>query len=126
MGGGVYQVTNISGTRNNTQTITGLAPGDLSYLYTGAGGLFGLTTKGGMVEFGLKGVSGYDSFEYLSGVGYAETMFNSHGVPTSTATLKSLKITAMPEPSTLLIFLTLGVLVWALGRKLPIRLVRKP
>jgi hypothetical protein len=124
IGGGVYQVTNIQGTRDGT-TITGLAPGDLSLLSIGTGGAIGLESAG-VVEFDLLGVSGYDSFEYLTGVGYEETMFNSHGLPTSTNALTSFKITAVPEPSTLLIFLTLGTLVWALGRKLPIRTARKP
>jgi hypothetical protein len=135
MRGGVYQVTNISGTRDGTQAITGLVPGGLAFLYNGPGGAIGLEGAG-VVEFDIKGVTGYDSFEYIGGRGpgrggaggpwYEEIMFNSRGVPTSTASLTSFKITAVPEPSTPLIFLTLGTLVWALGRKLPIRTVRKP
>jgi hypothetical protein len=126
MGGGVYQVTNISGTRDGT-AIAESPIGNLGVLYTGTGGKLGLE-NGGAMEFAV-GSSELDTVEYLNGV-YQETLVNDSSIvpKITTTTLSSFTVSAVavPEPSTLLILLTLGVAVWALGRKLPVRTVRKP
>jgi hypothetical protein len=125
---GVYQVTNISGTRDGKSIVDSGIPGigELG-VFTESGNTFGLGNSG-FLAFGVQGV-GLDSVAYTHGL-YVE-MLTSLGFPpsismTNLSNVSIARITAVPEPSTLLIFLTLGMLVWAVGRKLPTRTARKP
>jgi|SRR5579885_532237 hypothetical protein len=104
--------------RDHTWKIAGRVPGDLSFLYSEAGSL----SKPKTGEFDHKGfTTDFDAFDYDSGIEYKQAAI-------STANRTGFKVTSTPkamrEPSTLLIFSALGALVWALGRKLPIRRVR--
>jgi hypothetical protein len=136
MGGGVYKITDITGIRDvdnssgvfqYQQTITDTGA-NFGYLFTDSSGNFQLQTGGaGILVFGVSGsTSGTDTVEYLSGVGYQETFVPSNLVGTTTATLTNFKITdppapSVPEPSTVLLFSTLGPGVWFLARKMALR-----
>lgn len=118
-GGGLYEITNITGERNG-DTIVESPLGNLGVNYTGTGGVLGLES-GGAIEFGLQNVIGLDTVEYVGGI-YEEVLASTDP---SITKLTTFAVTAVPEPSTLLIFLTLGLAVWALSRKLPLRKLRK-
>jgi hypothetical protein len=124
LGGGLYQVTGITGTRDGT-AITDPS-GDLGLLYTSSGGQLGLDPgSAGIIAFDLAGMVGTDTVEYLSGVGYEETLLDlSNPLASSTAHLTSFNIVAVPEGSTLQILLALGLGVWILARKLPLHTAR--
>jgi hypothetical protein len=118
--GGLYQVTGITGTRvvgSTDETITGGS--SLGLLYSSGSGLGLDPGSAGILTFGLSGITGTDTLEYISGLGYEETLLA--GLSSSTANLTSFTITAMPEPATLLLFLSAGLGVWVLARKLPSR-----
>ncbi len=124
VGAGLYQVTSISGTRDGTEITD--PSGDLGLLYTSSGGQLGLDPgSAGIVAFGLAGMAGTDTVEYLSGVGYEETLVDLTNVlDSSTTRLTSFDIVAVPESSTLQILLALGLGVWILARKLPLHTAR--
>jgi hypothetical protein len=121
--GGLYQVTGITGTRiigSTDETIT--SSSSLGFLYSSSSGLTLDPGSAGILAFDLSGITGTDTVEYISGVGYEETLVNlGSPLASSTATLTSFTITAMPEPATLLLFLAVGLGVWLLTRKLPSR-----
>lgn len=133
LGVGLYQVTSISGTRDlgstaQTTTSTNITDpsGDLGLLYTSSGGQLGLDPgSAGIMAFGLAGMIGTDTLEYLSGVGYEETLVDlSNLLDSSTAHLTSFSIVAVPENSTLQILLALGLGIWILARKLHLHTAR--
>jgi PEP-CTERM motif len=118
-GNGLYSVTSISGTRDGDQTISGLVSGYPDTFLTSNSGLLAAT-----LDLSIQGV-GTDLIAGGTGL-YAETLSSSNPFADSAGTgnLSINAVTHVPEPSTLLIFLTLGVAVWALGRKLPTRASR--
>jgi hypothetical protein len=116
VGNGVYDVTNISGTRNGV-TIVDSGIGNLGILYM-TNGVLGLGNSG-FLEFGL-GHGATDTVAYTGSV-LEEVLVSTSP---SVATISKFSVT-VPEPSTVLIFLTLGLVVWAFGRKLPTRLLHK-
>jgi hypothetical protein len=130
----VYDVSNITGgtlTVSGSNYSVGESPlGNLGVLVadqTGANG--SLELGAGAFTFGV-GTNEIDAVAY-TGSSYTSVLTNLSSGKITTTSGTNLTIidpppTGVPEPSTLLIFLTFGIVVWVLGRKLPIRTVRKP
>jgi hypothetical protein len=111
IGSGAYTVTGITGTRNGKAITNWL--GGIFYYSSGSPFLDG----GGVFSFGISGYLGVDTVLYVGG-NYEEEMV---GLPTTTTTLSSFTMgpSTLPEPSTLLILLTMGLGFWIMARKLP-------
>jgi hypothetical protein len=130
LGPGLYDVTSITGTltiSGNRYGITESPLGNLGALLIDQTGANGSVVLGaGAITFGV-GASGVDAVAY-AGSSYTSVLTNfSTGSITSGSnfTITDPPATGVPEPSTLLIFLTFGIVVWAFGRKLCTRALPK-
>jgi hypothetical protein len=108
-GGGVYSMTGITGTRDGVQ---------MSYSPVGTGTFFyggSAASSLGAIAFSLNSIFSFDTVSFAGG-SYHETVA---GFQNSSTTLSTLSLTRLPEPSTILLLLTMGLGVFAVGRKLP-------
>jgi PEP-CTERM motif len=130
-GPGLYDVTSITGTFTISGTSYSISQSPLGNLgallidQTGANGSVQLGAGG--ITFGV-GKNGVDAVAY-TGSSYTSVLTNfSTGSITSGTNFTVVDPPApkgVPEPSTVLIFLTLGIVFWAFGRKLPRRALPK-
>jgi len=108
---GLYTITDIDGSRNG-ETI-GMGNG---VFYDGSS-LNPPLNAGGM-SFTVKGVFGLANVTYVGGV-YKEIFVGKNG---GTTTLNSFGIgSSVPEPSVLLLVFTMGLAIWVLARKMPLK-----
>jgi PEP-CTERM motif-containing protein len=114
VGLGIYDVTDISGTRNGTAISDSLAGGVFNY-----GSSTPLLTL--TYDFNVNSILGIpvptlDTVSYANG-SYQEQTVGLTG--TTTTKLSNFYIGHVPEPSTLLLLFTMGLGFWVLARKLP-------
>jgi hypothetical protein len=119
LGGGIYEVTAITGKRTVGQTSAGITVSplgqNLGLLYYDAPGQS--SNLDGALVFGLNGIFGFDTLIYLGNNIYQETLLNLGNPGASTVANVKMSVTHLPEPATPLLLLTMGLGIWVFMRK---------